>query len=260
MKSPPMFVERLIFGQVILEDGKKNVSYMDLIENFKISLPLLAVTLGTVLLILVVCLVINELKHRLKFGIPSTVPFTKRVTSVVRRFKAKVFTTVGIVFLFFSLFLWITQLLLIGQIGTNKVIVDTSELLTDKRDIFSSRHVACFFYDQQEMNMAKTSPANNLLTRIFRKKTYLRPDQVKEREVVQNDRCFVVAGEKNLELMNSDLFMVSSELHFSFFLGFVSAVDFHKTFWVGKVIHEYNLVTYYSLRDSNNREYFDKGY
>ena len=68
-----------------------------------------------------------------------------------------------------------------------------------------------------------------------------------------------MAGEMNLELMNSDLFMVSSELHFSFFLGFVSAVDFHKTFWVGKVIHEYNLVSYYSLRDPNNREYFDKG-
>ena len=259
MKTPPMFVERLIFGQVILENGKKDVSYTDLADNFKISLPALTATLGAVLFILIVCFIINELKHRLKFGIPSTVQLPKRVALVLRRFKSKVFTTVGIIFLFFNLFLWIAQLLLTGQIGTNKVVVDTTELVKDERDIFSSRHVACFFYDQQEMNMAKASPTNNLLTRIFRHKTYFRPDQVKEREIVQNDRCFVVAGEKNLELMNSDLFMVSSELHFSFFLGFVSAVDFRKTFWVGKVIHEYNLVTYYSLRNSNNREFFDKG-
>lgn len=259
MKTPPLFVERLLFGQAVVEDGKSDVSYVDLIDNFKISITLLLANVGVCSLILLICFFINELKHRLKFGIPSTVKIRKRVALVLSKFASKHFTTVGIVFLSFNLFLWFSELLLTGQIGTDKVVVDTSKLVKDEREVFSSRHVACFFYDQQEMNMAVTSPTDNLLTRIFKRKTYFRPDQVKEKQIVQNDRCLVVAGEKNLELMNSDLFMVSSELHFSFFLGFISAVDFHQTFWIGKVIHEYNLVSYYSLRHAQNRELFDKG-
>lgn len=148
-----MFVERLIFGQVILENGKTDVAYMDLIDNFKISIPLLVANLGVVFVLLLVCLFLNELKHRLKFGIPSTVALTRRVVLVIRRYRTRVFTTVGIVFLSFNLFLWIAQLLMIGQIGTNKVVVDTSELIKDELEIFRSQHVACFFYDQQEMSM-----------------------------------------------------------------------------------------------------------
>lgn len=176
-----MFVERLIFGQVIVEDDKTGVSYVDLLSNFKISLTLLVTNVGVCICMLFICCFIIELKHQLKFGIPSTRGFWQRFALVLSKFTSKRFTTIGIIVLSFNLFLWIVQLLVVGQIATNKVVVDTSELVKDEHDMFNSRHTACFFYDQQEMNMAVTSPTDNLLTRVFKRKTYFRPDQVKER-------------------------------------------------------------------------------
>ena len=56
-------------------------------------------------------------------------------------FGVKRLSAIGVFVLFIRLFLWVTQLFLTNNIKTNKVVVDTSQLIKNEQDIFSTRLV-----------------------------------------------------------------------------------------------------------------------
>ena len=70
-------------------------------------------------------------------------------------------------------------------------VVDTSQLIKDVHDVFSSRKIACFVAHNQLYDMILSSPTKNILWKIFNEKTGLREDMVEERKLLSGDRCLV---------------------------------------------------------------------
>ena len=56
--------------------------------------------------------------------------------------------------------------------------------------------------------MIASSPNKNLLWRIFDEKTRLRPDQIEEKQIVENERCLVPRDPKIVALLKTDAFVV----------------------------------------------------
>lgn len=53
--------------------------------------------------------------------------------------------------------------------------------------------------------MLANSPTKNILTRIFKEKTFFRPDMVKEKELFRGDRCLVLRDPLMVQAFASDL-------------------------------------------------------
>ena len=126
-------------------------------------------------------------------------------------------------------------------------MVDTSQLIKDEHDIFSSRRVACILENDQLHNMIISSPTKNILSRIFQEKTRLGPDMTKERELFEGENCLISRDYKMTQLFSSEIFLVgerhTADLLMSTFEGFEGI--FNKL-WISETIYEYNLVAYYN--------------
>lgn len=98
-----------------------------------------------------------------------------------------------------------------------KVVLDTSNLIRTKEEIFTIRKIACFMDKEEEVNMAINTPdKKNLLTRIFNEKNILREDMKKERSILKNNKCLLTKNSNMLALAESDVFFISSMASASF--------------------------------------------
>lgn len=90
-------------------------------------------------------------------------------------------------------------------------MVDTSQLVKDERDIFSSgsQKVACLFDNEELANLAASAPPKSLLARIYHEKTRLRADMLAEKEVLGRDRCLVRINSKASYLLQMDGYIVT---------------------------------------------------
>ena len=286
LKSMPMNAEHIRPAQWV---ERKSVKYFDLMDNFKLGFTLFASYLAVVLAAVLACFWLNELKHKIEFGVwrrarvrTRRVGIRKRIAWALSKFGMNRLSTVGIFVLFFHLFVWFTTLFLINNIKTNKVVrpcvstcepskppktvspllvqvVDTSELIKNEEDIFSTNRVACFLKDEQEMKIAESSATNNLLTRIFRERTLFRTDQEKEKKILGTDRCILEINERIGWLTNSQIFLIASKLHLSYLVALTNGLELARNLWISsQTIHQFNLVIYYNLRNSFNRDYFSK--
>lgn len=144
-------------------------------------------------------------------------------------------------------------------------MIDTSQLITTKEEIFESKRVACLVNQGTEMFLASSSPINNLLTRIYNEKTYLPVEMKKEREeIYKNDRCLFTRDSKTLSatFTNENTFTVGSTTSSNFWFVLFSHFqqeDSTVKIWISpQIIHEFSVVIYYSLRHAWNKSVFTK--
>ena len=119
-KTVPLRMENIIIGQFIRE--KKAVSFFNLLNNFNVGFSLSAIFLLSLIGILSCSFLINEIIRRIRFERRRTVKICKRIASAVSSFGVKRLSAIGIFVLFVHLFLWLSQLFLINNIKTNKVV------------------------------------------------------------------------------------------------------------------------------------------
>lgn len=123
-------------------------------------------------------------------------------------------------------------------------MVDTSQLIKERNDIFTSDMVACFIENEQITNLIASSPTS-VLSRILSEKSILRPDMAKERELVGSSRCVLDRDPKLFKLMQSDVFLFTEKKFLDLSLAIPLFADgLPKRLWLKKSgIYSYNLVS-----------------
>ena len=124
-KSIPVQMSKVVLGHAI-HDQTNCVAYFNLLNNFNVGLTLSSTFLVSVLAILAFSYLINRLTNRIQERPPEA---CKSIAVILTKFRNKTLSAIGIFFLFVHLFLWLTQLFLTNNIKTNKVVVDTSQLV-----------------------------------------------------------------------------------------------------------------------------------
>lgn len=139
-------------------------------------------------------------------------------------------------------------------------MVDTSQLIKNERDIFTSKKVACILLNEQLHNLIVSSPTKNILWRIF-ERTRLRPDMTREREILGGERCLFTRSPDMFQLLRSDIFLVGERSAANLlFSAFYMAENLLNKLWFNENIklYEYNKVLYYSLRQKENKERIER--
>lgn len=95
---------------------KKDVSYFNLLNNFKLGINLSFAYLLSFIGILAFIFLLNELAYRVRFERGRTAKFSKRFALALSKFQTKNLSAVGIFILLVYQFLWITQLFLTNNI------------------------------------------------------------------------------------------------------------------------------------------------
>lgn len=215
--------------------------------------------MSVLLISLLICLFIKEATHRIKFSKrkQNKIRLKTKFISILNIFEIRKFSAIGILIFFINQFIWLNQLFIANNIKTNKVVVDTSDLMQTEQDLFNTRRVACFLDKEKEMNLATDLTNKNILTRIYNEKTKFRADQVKERKLCNNERCLFPRDLRTIDLIDSDLYSIGSKTLFNFFLAFFAQFNANKKMWKApKPIQQYNSVFYYNLRNSLNKFYW----
>lgn len=69
---------------------------------------------------------------------------------------ASTLTSVGIFIMFFDLFLWLFMVFVLNTTKTNKVVIDTSEIIKDTDDAMNTERVCCLLEDDTEYKVVTT--------------------------------------------------------------------------------------------------------
>ena len=104
---------------------QKEVSFFNLLGNFKVGFTLAATYFLSFLGILALSFLINELTHRIRFEetvVRRRPKLFKRIVSALKSFGVNRLSAIGIFVLFVHQFIWVTQLFLTNNIKTNKVV------------------------------------------------------------------------------------------------------------------------------------------
>ena len=120
-KSVPVQMSNIAVGQII-RDREKDVAYFNLLNNFNVGFTLSFTYFSSFFAILALSFLIAELSQRIRFGRREMVTFSKRIALSLSKFQNKRRSAIGIYLLFVHLFLWVTQLFLVNNIKTNKVV------------------------------------------------------------------------------------------------------------------------------------------
>lgn len=116
-KSNPIRMESVMLAHVI---QRKEISFFNLLDNFKIGLPLAAILFFSFLGVLTISFFINEVANRIRSGRRSGI--FKGIFRAMSSFGTSRLSAVGIFVLFSHLFVWIIQLFLTNNVKTNKVV------------------------------------------------------------------------------------------------------------------------------------------
>lgn len=137
-------------------------------------------------------------------------------------------------------------------------MVDTSQLIKDERDIFSTSKLACVFKGDQLAGMM-SSPTKNILSRIFNEKMRLRPEMVEERETLDDNFCLISRTQKVFQFFKFDFFILVPRITANIFVAMIDSFDglLGKVWISEKAIYQYNLVIYYTLRSQGNKKRID---
>lgn len=90
-------------------------------------------------------------------------------------------------------------------------MVDTSQLVKDYGDIFSTSKVACFISGEETTNLAASAQRNSPLWRLYHERSLLRADMAEAREKLNGNRCIATKNPKILDLLKEDDFYVVVE-------------------------------------------------
>ena len=99
-------------------------------------------------------------------------------------------------------------------------------------------------------NMVVSSHTKNVLWKIYHEKNRLQPEMVKERAIVNGDRCLLPRNPKAFALWNGDMYHVGEKAFSNLMIGISASLvaeGVAKTFWMPKTpIYEYGLTIYYN--------------
>lgn len=142
--------------------------------------------------------------------------------------------------------------------------MDTSQLIRP-HNLFLPDRVACFIDQEQEMNIVHGSDGKsqkNVLAKMFNEHTFLTKDMDAERRVVNSNRCLIQRDMNLFNLITFDrLFFVCSQTVMVFLFILLSMVRDNEdtNIWISDaVLHEYNLVTLYSVKHSYNLQRYSR--
>ena len=126
LKTISMESEEIRFGHSIDDKDAEDVSYFDLIHNFKLPISLLAIYLAAFLVIIFIGFAFHEITQKIKCKAFKKKRLIKKLATILRLFfSGNKFFTIGVFFVFVLLFIWFSQLFLTNNIKTNKVHLKT---------------------------------------------------------------------------------------------------------------------------------------
>ena len=195
----------------LINSNKNNVDFFDLAENFKFEFDLILGYFATLFVGLLLCLAISRLTLNINTRQFKRENIYSRLTILSKHLSSSKLWPIKMVLLFLTLYFWYTQLFLTNNIKTNKVVVDTSDLIKNSVDLMKTKKIVCFLNKDSEMNFALRLPKNTILSRIFYEKTYFRDDQMNEKLYLRKDRCLIDLDPKLVEFAKNDdnLFIIS---------------------------------------------------
>ena len=140
-----------------------------------------------------------------------------------------------------------------------KIVIDTSDIIANKNNAFTTKRVNCFIEKETEIAMSLSAPKGSILNRLY-EKTILNKDMLEEKLILKSDRCLIKKDSSVIvRLARSHLFFTGSETASYFFLAFISQFDLPMKGWMlDKDIYEYNTVLYYNLRNPENKRMVEK--
>ena len=158
---------------------RTSLDYFDLLSNFQVGLEVAAFYAVACLLTYLFFLVLIRLSRRVERRKEPESLFTESL-SILGRFlnEGHGFSSLYLFLACSNLCLWHTLLFLTNNIKTNKVTIDTSEIVLNSYNVFQNQRVACFLKHEDEMKIAMDSPkgehiqrsgssASRLIDRLF---------------------------------------------------------------------------------------------
>ena len=133
-KTLPMRTETIVIGHRIFDTN--DVNYYDLIKNFNPGYMLLAFYFSSILIAFLVYQVLIKTQKK----------SNRSYLLIIFNFifiRKHLLSSIGISFIFFELFIMLTQMMLSINVKTNKVVVDTSDLIRNRYDALKSRRGMC---------------------------------------------------------------------------------------------------------------------
>ena len=195
-----------------INSNKKNPHYFDLAENFKFKFDLILSYFVTLFVGLLLCLAISRLTLKNNMRDFKRENIYSKLSILSKHLSRSKLWSIKMILLFLILFFWYTQLFLTNNIKTNKVVVDTSDLIKNSVDLMKTKKIVCFLNKDSEMNLALRLPNSTILSRLFYEKTYFKDNHVEEKLYLRKDRCLIDPDPKLVEFAkNDDILQVSSE-------------------------------------------------
>ena len=149
----------------------------------------------------------------------------------------------GLIVIFYYLYFMIIKSILINNIKTTKIILNTSEILEETSDVLSSSKMICWLDDENEISMSRVAPKETFLSKAFHKKMY--------NYITEDDSLCIFKKEPKmsmLRVMNKVVFLLS-ELLLSGTFAVISNFQPNEIYWMSnKPIFEMITVFYYRKR------------
>ena len=224
-------------------DEVKAHQKVDVIENFfSLKLNLLACFLAVCLMYLLFKFLVVFFRGR------NLKRQNMKIVRLIRKFEAVSFSSrhhiaaLTLLVLFFNQFWWFFTLMVTLSIKTDTVLVDTSKLVANVDDAFSTERTLCFYKDSSEQKFSATASAKNILRQLYERKSRMTGPI---RGILLDEYCAIRLGPETPTIDTSRVYLISS--HYVVLMMAVFLKDF-KSRWIGilsKPIYSINLYMYH---------------
>lgn len=250
LKTSPVISERLTVAQGIHE--LKN--YFDLVENFNPKLEVLLSFVFFILIFVVFCLCLSKFsleKQSLKY---SSKNFISKIFFLIENFLSNKSLPLKIILFFLLLFQWFCVTILMSNIKTKSIIVDTSYLIKNLDDLLNTKKPVCVFQKSMEMNMALKSSKGSLLNKLLNEKSKFRVDQKAEKLLLNNNRCLLPHDTNFVKIMYSDILLLVSSTELDMYKILTSEMDIYRKGWLFDKIFEFSVI-FYHIETMNSKQF-----
>ena len=77
------------------------------------------------------------------------------------------FSKIALILIFYKFFITLIQLFLSNSIQTKKVLIDSSMIITELRQLLGSKYRFCFFHDSDFDRVVKDTPKTDVLRQLY---------------------------------------------------------------------------------------------
>lgn len=165
------------------------MKYFDLMSNFYFDLDISIFYFAVFFFFLLLILSYKRLKIQKGNKRFLRKSYIKKLTYLLKRFSNgnRTYSSKSI-WIFFGLFIWLTQNFICNNFKTSQVLVDTSELVKDGNDLLIRKSVVCSL-KSSVLSLYENAPKNSFLEKIYNGNTMLKDDQTAEKKILESDHC-----------------------------------------------------------------------